>query len=99
MQSIHYLILAIGIYLIYTSFKPETLENVTTTIDTPELRQYVAERVADFLKENPNISFNTFQSIMRDNSNQHKNLEDQAIFAKLKSLGSNITTKDVLDIL
>lgn len=97
MQLIHYLILAIGIYFIYTSFKTETLENVTT--DTPELRQYVAERVATFLKDNPTISFNTFQSIMRDNSNQHKNLEDQAIFAKLKSLGSDITTKDVLDIL
>lgn len=96
MTLLQYVLVLTGIYLLYALFK-ERLENVTS--DTPELRQYVAERVVKLMKENPNISFTTFSNIMRDNNNHHKNLESSENFTKLKELGGNIQTNDVLDIL
>lgn len=84
------------IYLLYVLFlKKENLENV----EDENIKKYVAERVIDMIKNNPGISFNTYSSILKENNNQHLNLEKEENFNKFKSLGDSITLNDVLEIL
>jgi hypothetical protein len=94
----NYSLIAIGLLLAYFFF----FRNVETLENEPEkdhLEQYVAERVVTLIKQNPRLSFNTFKSILKENNNQHKNLENEDTFNKLQVLGINITKSDVLHVL
>jgi hypothetical protein len=94
----NYILIALGLLLAYFLFfrNPETLENEE---EKDPMKQYVAERVVTMIKQNPRISYNTFKTILQENNNQHKTLEIEETFNKLKELGVNIRESDVLAVL